>query len=154
MTEKNFKKKISTYSKQIEFYEKAAEHVVQLLTLFQGLYVASLSFSNLKKIQTILPLGISQVVMDIFLLPIALFLLSIFFAMQVILTSSERPELEALAQNTAKNNEERTKIVREWRYWRDRKYRLLRYSYISMAFAFLLLFVAMGVYLVCLPGIR
>ena len=144
--EEDYERLTSLYKGQIAFYEKAAERVVEFMILFQGVYFTAISFSQLKQMQGALHLTMGF--MLFFLLPVGFFFLAMSSAMYVILMTKGRPD----PTKPPPTEEERSERLDEWENWRDRKHNALHWSYIFTALAFLSLFIAMGVYLVYLPG--
>jgi len=146
MLQETYERKISTYKEEIAVSEKAAERVAEFMILFQGVYFAAISFSELKRMQGMFHL--SAGFMTIFLLPFGFFLLAMCFSMYVVLMTKGRPA----PAEPPPNKEKRKERVEEWKEWRDRKYNALRWSYIFVALALVSLLISMGVYLTYLPG--
>ncbi len=143
-----YESEVSRYQDYISFYEKAAQRVVEFMTLFQGVYFAVISFSDLKKLQGALDLP--RVFMVVFLLPLVFLFLSMSAAIYMMVMTKGRPD----PTDSPSSVEERKEKLKKWEDWCARKHNALRFSYIFMGAAFLFLFIAMGVYLVCLPGVE
>jgi len=144
-----YKKAMSIYRDQISFYEKTAERIIEFVVLFHGLYFATISFSELKQIQSVLHLSMEFIAL--FFLPLGFLFLAMSSAMYVILMK-KGPEPYLPEEEQGEILERRSEILNKWKNWRNKKLKALCWSYIFTALAFLSLFIAMGVYLVYLPG--
>ncbi len=139
--------RIAYVKERIVFYNTSAERMIQLSAAFQALYFASISFSDIKKIQAHYTLPLWIVVL--FIAPVFLFLVTLGISTWILMLTPKRP-----AETKGETDEHRLqKELEELEKVKNKRHRLMVFVYGILGLAFIFLLVVLVIYLAYLPGV-